>query len=148
MQTRTYWIINNCWYRSGWSVLFEYTLNSNMLFRPIMIAMLLSCFLKISLSVCVRIKSIAAHIMQYLYIFSTHLLMVLTINSRGCLCLNHPHVIISTDLIFLFSLQSWAGKTWLQDGDVLAADKAIQYLKTLDMDIYISILLVDHTPPE
>lgn len=75
--------------------------------------------------------------------------MVLTINSRGYLCLNHPPVIISTDLIFLFSfssLQSWAGKTRLQDGDVLMTDS--QYLKTLDMDIYIWILVIDNTPEE
>lgn len=49
--------------------------------------------------------------------------MVLTIN-RGYLCLHHPPVIISTDLIFLFSFsspQSGAGKTWLQNGDIIAA---------------------------
>lgn len=87
----------------------------------------------------VIIKSIAARIMQYLYIFHSLLLMVLTINSRVYLCLNHPPVIISADLIFLFSfssLQSGAGKTWLQDGDIIADDKAFQYLMTLDMDIH------------
>lgn len=77
--------------------------------------------------------------------------MVLTINSRGYLCPNHPPVIISTDLIFLFlfsSLQGGAGKTWLQDGDVVAADKPFQYTTTFDKDIYIWILLVGRRPPE
>lgn len=77
--------------------------------------------------------------------------MVLTINSRGYLCLNHPPVIISADLIFLFffsSLQSGAWKTWLQDGDIIVADKAFQYSETLDMDIYNWKLLADHTLQE
>lgn len=77
--------------------------------------------------------------------------MVLTINSRGYLCLNHPPVIISTDLIFLFlfsSLQSGAGKAWLQDGDVIAADKPFQHTTNMDMDFYIWILLTDHTQPD
>lgn len=60
------------------------------------------------------------------FIFSL-LLMVLTINSRGCLCPSHPPVIMSADLIVLFSfssLQSGAGKARLQDGDVIVDHQA------------------------
>lgn len=77
--------------------------------------------LKGSAATYVIIKSIVVHIMQYLCISRSHLLMVLTINSGGYFRLHHPPVIISADSIspFPLFLQSRAGKTWLQDGDVV-----------------------------
>lgn len=113
-----------------WSVLNQQ--HAIVLFRPIMGDVLLSCFSMLSLLwknkatiyICNH-QFTAAYITLYIFFFfffaHPDFLMVLTIN-REYLCFNHPPVIICTDLIFLyhFFLQSRAGKTWLQNGDVIA----------------------------